>query len=58
MLVNITILIFSLVAFNFLLLKISCNKTLKQQKSTKKPVVLKPKPTIVLEPQKLAPTGS
>lgn len=58
MLIKITVLIFALVVFNFLLLKFSCNKTVKQTKVNKTPVVLKPEITIEQEPQKLAPTGS
>jgi hypothetical protein len=58
MLVNITILIVSLVVLNLLLLKFSCNKTVKQQKPSTTPLVLKPQPTIQLATEPLAPTGS
>lgn len=58
MLVKITLLIFGLVALNFLLLKFSSNKTIKPVKGNKAPVVLKPQITILEEPQILAPTGS
>ena len=58
MLFKITILVFALVIFNFLLLKLSCNKTPKQTKANRTPVILKPEITIEQEPQILAPTGS
>lgn len=58
MLFKITIIISVLVIFNFLLLIYSCNKTEKSVKKIKKPVVIKPKITIELEPERLAPTGS
>ena len=58
MLFNITILIVSLVGFNFLLLKLSCNKTSKQKFKSKAPVVLRTQATIELDTQELAPTGS
>ena len=58
MLLKITIILFALVIFNFVLLKVSVNKTPKLTQATKAPVILDSKPTIVLEPQQLAPTGS
>jgi len=56
----IIVIIFGLVAINFLLLKFSSNKTT-QRKSVEKPLVLKRKPTVITSPQlssQLAPTGS
>lgn len=58
MLVNITIIIFSLVFINLLLLKFSVNKTVKKPRLSKKPVVLKPEVTTKFEEERLAPTGS
>ncbi len=59
MLLTITLSIAFLVAFNLLLLKISCNKTTKRDiKTDKKPVVLRPETTIESAPERLAPTGS
>jgi hypothetical protein len=54
------VIIFGLVAINFLLLKFSSNKTT-QRKSVEKPLVFKRKPTVVTSPQlsyQLDPTGS
>lgn len=58
MIYTITISITSLLIINFLLLKFSCNKTPKQKKITKRPIVFSEKITIVSESQELAPTGS
>ena len=60
MLSTITIVLSVLVALNFLLLKVSCNKTT-QIKSTERPLVIKTKTTVITTPQlskQLAPTGS
>ena len=63
MIMTITVILLSLVAFNFLLLFFSCNKITKKEVS-KKPQVSKnkqPKPTLVssqLPSSQLAPTGS
>ena len=58
MLLKITIVLFSLVIINLLLLKFSCNKTKKTIKNIDKPVVLKQEATIELVSEELAPTGS
>lgn len=58
MILTITLSVFALVLFNFLLLKFSCNKIKRIPKSNKKPIVIKPRATISLESEKLAPTGS
>lgn len=58
MLVNITILIITLVAINFILLKLSVNKSVKHSNLDKNPVVLNPEATTELEEESLAPTGS
>lgn len=58
MLLKVTIIIFALIALNFLLLKFSVNKTVKISKLSKKPVVLNPETTIKFEDEPLAPTGS
>ncbi len=58
MLLTITISIFTLIVVNFLLLIFSCNKTTKNVKTTKKPVVFIPTISLNQEPQRLAPTGS
>ncbi|TCL63139.1 hypothetical protein EV196_11092 [Mariniflexile fucanivorans] len=58
MLVKITILIFALVVFNFILLKFSSNKIAKETKVKKMPLVLKNETTTEQEPATLAPTGS
>ena len=58
MLLKITLIIFVLVAINFLLLVFSCNSTSKKSIKNNKPVVLKHKATIELETEVLAPTGS
>lgn len=58
MLLTITISLFILVLTNFLLLKFSCNKTVKKPKTTKQPVIIKPYFTIEQGAETLAPTGS
>jgi hypothetical protein len=58
MLLKITLIILALVVINFLLLKLSVNKTEKQSKVTKMPVILKTQVDIELESETLAPTGS
>jgi hypothetical protein len=58
MLFKITFLIIALVVINFLLLKFSCNKTVKRTKVRKMPLVLKARTTIERETETLAPTGS
>ena len=59
MLLTITLSILTLVAINFLLLFFSCSKTNKKQKvQTKRPVVIRPTLTKVLQEETLAPTGS
>ncbi len=59
MLLKITLCILVLVAVNFLLLFFSCPKTNKQQKTAaKRPVVIRPTLTKVLQEDPLAPTGS
>ena len=60
MLSTITIILSVLVALNFLLLKVSCNKTT-QIKNTEKPLIIKRKPTVIATQPlstQLAPTGS
>ena len=47
-----------LVLINFLLLKFSCNKTVKKFKEEKQAHVLKPQFTTEQESENLAPTGS
>ncbi len=54
MLINITFTIGILVAVNFLLLKLSCNKTPKKGKTNKAAIILRPD----TETEPLAPTGS
>lgn len=58
MLLKITLLIIALVVVNFLLLKFSCNKTVRRTKIRKMPLVLKAGTTIEQESETLAPTGS
>ncbi len=58
MLIKITLIVSILVVINFLLLKFSCNKTIKSVRTNKAPLVLKPELTIELDSQPLAPTGS
>jgi hypothetical protein len=58
MLLTITIIISSLILINLLLLKFSCNKTVKTNKVNKKPIVLRPGIVLSRSTQVLAPTGS
>lgn len=58
MLLTITIALSVLVIINFLLLIFSCNKTVKNKKATKKPIVFTPTISLKQQPQRLAPTGS
>ncbi len=58
MLLTTTIVISFLVIMNFLLLKFSCNKTIKVNKSDKKPIVLKSNRILIDINENLAPTGS
>lgn len=58
MLLTTTIIIFCLILINFLLLKFSCNKTIKQSKIDKKPIVLKSHKVLIDINENLAPTGS
>ncbi|WP_157614167.1 hypothetical protein [Pseudotamlana agarivorans] len=58
MLVTATIIISTLVILNFLLLKFSCNKTIRTTKVNEKPIVLKPEHGIKTLTPRLAPTGS
>ncbi len=62
MIINIILILFSLVAFNFLLLIFSCNKTPKKLDKRKPPFAkAEKKPTTVstqLPTSQLAPTGS
>lgn len=58
MLLTITLILSGLVTINLLLLKFSCNKTVKSSKIDKKPVVLRTRITIPNTSQTLAPTGS
>lgn len=58
MLLTITLILTGLVAFNFFLLKFSCNKTAKAKKIDRKPVILRPEINLVSSHQRLAPTGS
>lgn len=56
MILTITIVLFILVGFNFLLLLISCNKTTKRE--IRKEKIVKDSPTIQHASNQLAPTGS
>jgi len=62
MVINIIIILASLVAFNFLLLAVSCNKTSKKLDNRVPPFTKQKKePTVVssqLQTNQLAPTGS
>ena len=58
MLLTITLIISGLVTLNLLLLKFSCNKTIKLKKVDKKPVVLNTRIIMPTTSQSLAPTGS
>jgi hypothetical protein len=58
MLLTITLIISSLVIFNLLLLKFSCNKIKKLPKKDRRPVIIKRETPIKTLPKMLAPTGS
>ncbi len=58
MLLTITLSIFALVAFNFVLLKLSVNKTARPIKNSKKPIVFTPTISLEQPSETLAPTGS
>lgn len=58
MLLTITLIFSTLVIINLFLLKFSCNKTVKDKKVNKKPVVLQTRLTIAPTTQILASTGS
>ena len=58
MLVTLIMSISILVLINFLLLKFSCNKTVKKFKEEKQAHVLQPQFTTGQESENLAPTGS
>jgi len=58
MLLTITLILSGLVIVNLLLLKFSCNKTVKTDISDKKPVVLKTRITLEPTESMLAATGS
>lgn len=58
MLLTITLIFIGLVIFNFLLLKLSCNKTIKKNKIDKKPVVLRTRLIVTHTIQTLGATGS
>ncbi|MEL0456579.1 hypothetical protein WJN01_10090 [Flavobacteriaceae bacterium SZ-1-7] len=54
MILTITLVLSTLIAINFLLLKFSCNKTNRKSEITKRPVILKLEDRSIV----LAPTGS
>ncbi|MBU2951930.1 hypothetical protein KO493_14615 [Tamlana agarivorans] len=58
MILTTTIIISALVAFNFLLLKFSCNKVKKATNKNRTPIVLKPQSRIQTLSPRLAATGS
>ncbi|WP_396601222.1 hypothetical protein [Algibacter sp. R77976] len=58
MLLTITLIISCLVIINLILLKFSCNKTIKSKKIDKKPIVLRTQVVNSSTAQILAPTGS
>ncbi len=58
MLLTTTIVISCLVLINLLLLKFSCNKTVKVNKLDRKPIVLKSNRVLLEINENLAPTGS
>lgn len=58
MLLTTTIILFSLVIVNLLLLKFSCNKIAKKVKRDRKPIVLKSHNILLSYDENLAPTGS
>jgi len=58
MLLTTTLVISSLVLLNLLLLKFSCNKTVKSAKVDRKPVVLRTRITVEPTEHQLGATGS
>jgi hypothetical protein len=58
MLLTITIIVSCLILLNLILLKFSCNKTVKTEKIDRKPIVLKSNRVLVEMNENLAPTGS
>lgn len=58
MLLTTTLIFTGLVIFNLVLLKLSCNKTIKKNKIDKKPVVLRTRLTVAPTTQTLGATGS
>ncbi|AUS06623.1 hypothetical protein C1A40_14760 [Tamlana carrageenivorans] len=58
MLITAALIISSLVTINLLLLKFSCNKTIKSTKVNEKPIVLKSEYIVKTLTPRLAPTGS
>ena len=58
MLLTITTSIITLLIVNLLVLKFSCNKTVKSTEIVKKPVILRSLSMIESESETLAPTGS
>ena len=58
MILTITIILSVLVAFNFLLLQISCNKITKRERPNQNVEIVKDTPTIQPASNHLAPTGS
>ncbi|MFB9104810.1 hypothetical protein ACFFU1_07860 [Algibacter miyuki] len=58
MILTITLTFSLLVVFNLLLLKFSCNKTVKHKKVIKKPVILSSYAEVNMTSEHLAPTGS
>ncbi len=58
MLLTITLILSGLVIINLVLLKFSCNKTIKSTKIDRKPIILKTRIIIPSTAQVLAPTGS
>ena len=58
MILTITIILFILVGFNFLLLFFSCNKTTKREKPNPKVEISKDSHAIKPVQNRLAPTGS
>lgn len=58
MLLTITLILTGLVALNLVLLKFSCNKTIKAKKVDKKPILLRTRIIIPSSDRTLAPTGS
>ena len=58
MLLTLTITLSVLLIINFLLLKFSCNKTVRNTKQNSKPLVVRPEVPVKSIPRRLAPTGS